>query len=181
MNGRLLFFFLCHCDNIDPRRRDYLTEKIPSVSRLSYSPPPTHPRLSVQCKYRAIIRCSSMTRLLLCQSSWCDCIETKRVPRPVIELKKKKNDKKKSFFSAAGNFTLTRKTICKRRLAPRRTGQGSVSVPENFIYSHTHYKININNKLYFKVSKWHLILSKAGFIFPSSRRSTRGLSSLSMS
>lgn len=37
-----------------------------------------HIPLNVQCKCRGAIRCSSMTRLLLCQSFWYDSIETKR-------------------------------------------------------------------------------------------------------
>lgn len=89
MNGRY-----CHRNNIDPWRRVYLTEQIPSVSRLSYSPqcPMQMPRHNQMQQHDAFITLS----IILIRQYW-----NKANPRPVIELKK--------TLSAAGNFSLTRK------------------------------------------------------------------------
>lgn len=71
----------CHCNNIDPWRRDYLTEQIPSVSRLSYSPqcPMQIPRHNQMQQHDAFITLS----VILIGQYW-----NKTSPRPVIELKK---------------------------------------------------------------------------------------------
>lgn len=84
----------CHGDNIDPRRRVYLTEQIPAVSRLSYSSqcPMQMPRRNQMQQHDAFITLS----IILMRQYW-----NKAGPRPVIELKK--------ALSAAGNFSLTRK------------------------------------------------------------------------
>lgn len=89
MNGRH-----CQRNNIDPWRRVYLTEQIPSVSRLSYSPqcPMQMPRHNHMQQHDAFITLS----IILIRQYW-----NKASPRPVIELKK--------TLSAAGNVSLTRK------------------------------------------------------------------------
>lgn len=76
MNGRY-----CHRNNIDPWRRVYLTEQIPSVSRLSYSPqcPMQMPRHNQMQQHDAFITLS----IILIRQYW-----NKASPRPVIELKK---------------------------------------------------------------------------------------------
>lgn len=83
----------CHRNNKDPWRRVYLTEQIPSVSRLSYSPqrPMQMPRHNQMQQHDAFITLS----IIFIRQHW-----NKASPRPVIELKGKR-------LSAEGNFNWT--------------------------------------------------------------------------